>query len=146
MPGGVAEGEAGGVSGGVAEGKQDSSSDDENIEICDEPPDDNDIPKMREHYLSRWYCPCEPARTHPLTTHADMLTALFVCARAGTRPGAATIPPRQRPPPSPPRRCPLCVLCMLESVLGWGYGELGRWGVRVQNDVRAAELCPPRLH
>ena len=37
--------------GGVAEGKQDSSSDSESIEICNEPPDDNDVNEMHEYYL-----------------------------------------------------------------------------------------------
>ena len=46
VPGGLEEGEAG----GVEEGKQDSS-DSENIEICDEPPDDNDVAEMHEYFL-----------------------------------------------------------------------------------------------
>ena len=47
-------GEAESEAGSVAEGKQDSSSDSESIEICDEPPDDNDDDEMHTSGSGSW--------------------------------------------------------------------------------------------
>jgi hypothetical protein len=50
--------EAESEAGGVAQGKQDISSDNESIEICDEPPDDNDDDEMHEYHLPTEHAAC----------------------------------------------------------------------------------------